>query len=71
MEKHFERIFLSPRAMVLRFYHTSESPGQLVKLQTAGPHPQSFCFRRSEVETLRIYISDKSHVLLLLDSNQV
>lgn len=37
------------RAEVHKLKHTSASPGRLVRIQTAGPQPQSFPFTRSKV----------------------
>lgn len=49
--------------MDLKLQCASESPWGLVKPQTAGPHPQSFWFSRSEVG-LRIHISNKLMLML-------
>lgn len=46
------------RAMVFNLKLISQFPGGLVKAQSAGPYPQSFCSSRSGVRQ-RMHISNK------------
>ena len=59
----YRHLDLCSRAGFLQFWGVSASFGGLVKTQTAGPHPQSFWFSRSEVG-LRIHISNKLMLML-------